>query len=122
MECPIAGYIDQLPSYPHPFGIWMMPDCRRDHGKLEHLLETLIPKGDVLWPHADASTSKAAELGARFRDHEKARIHCWLAWQEEPGKPFGTAITAKFLGHDSPEAIAFLRWLGRLFQLELPNL
>jgi hypothetical protein len=27
----------------------------------------------------------------------KAIIHTWLAWQKEPGKPLGTAITARFL-------------------------
>jgi hypothetical protein len=118
-SCPAAGYIDQLPHYPHGVGVWMMPDCIRDHGKLENLLHTLVPAGDVLWHHADTKTGEAQGLGAAFSvtDRDKAVLHCWLAWQQVPGLPFGTAIKAAFLGHDSPEAIAFLRWLKDLFQL-----
>jgi hypothetical protein len=120
--CPDDGYIDRLPNYPYPAGVWLMPDCARHHGKLEHLLQTLVPENDLFWPHAGQSTARASELGARFRDPIKAHVHCWLAWQEEPGRPFGTAIKAKFLGHDSPEALAFLRWLSGLFQIAIPGL
>ena len=90
-----------------------------DRGKLEDLLRTLIPADDGLWPHAQASTDKAKKFGAAFgdADRDKASIHCWLAWQKEPGLPFGTAIKAKFFDHDSPQAIAFLRWLRVLYGL-----
>jgi hypothetical protein len=101
-----------------------MPDCATDAGKLEDLLDTLILHGDKLRPHARKSTDAAKKLGATFpsRDTIKAQIHCWLAWQEDPGKPFGTAINAKFFIHDSPQALAFLRWLKRLYGLsELIN-
>ncbi len=115
--CPPDGYVDRIPSYPHPRGVWMMPDCATDHGKLEHLLKTLVPGGDALWAHSETSTRKAKDLGARFSDtdFDKAWIHCWLSWQTEPGIPFGTVIIAEFLRHDSPEALALLRWLNRLF-------
>ncbi len=117
--CPVDGYIDRLVDYQHSIGVWLMPDCIRDHGKLEHLLKTLVAKGDVLWPHSEAATDDATKLGAAFAaaDRDKAITHCWLAWQRNPGVPFGTAITAKYFGHDSPEAIAFLGWLERLFRL-----
>lgn len=95
-----------------------MPDCSMDGGKLEHLLATLIPEGDTIFPYAKRSTSEARRLGAKFGDQDqpKAEIHAWLAWQEAPGRPFGTAIKAEFLGRDSPQAIAFLRWMHRIFQ------
>jgi len=117
--CPADGYFGQLPGYAHQVGVWMMPDCVSDHGKLEHLLKTLVPAADRLWPHAEQTTDQAKKMGGRFSNNDqiKATTHCWLAWQQEPGKPFGTAISARFLRHDSPEALAFLRWLKRLFSL-----
>ncbi len=45
----------------------------------------------------------------------KAQIHAYLAWQKEPGKPFGTAITAKYLQADNPHCEKFVEWLKRLF-------
>lgn len=118
-KCPADGYVGQVPGYPHPCGVWMMPDCVLDHGKLEHLLKTLVPAGDPLWPLAESSTKDAKAKGAKFRDVDliKATTHCWLAWQEEPGVPFGRAVTSNYFGHDSAEAKAFLRWLKNLFNL-----
>jgi hypothetical protein len=49
------------------------------------------------------------------RKFPKARIHTWLSWQENPGLPFGTAITAAYLSHDSPEALKFVAWFKKLF-------
>lgn len=118
-KCPVDGFVGQVPSYPHPCGVWMMPDCVLDHGKLEHLLKTLVPAGDPLWPLAESSTATAKTKGAKFRDVDrvKAITHCWLAWQKEPGVPFGRAITSEYFRHDSEEAKAFLRWLKNLFTL-----
>jgi hypothetical protein len=48
-------------------------------------------------------------------DEIKAIIHTWLAWQKEPGKPFGTAITAKFLDPNVAQADVLVGWLKRLF-------
>ncbi len=42
-------------------------------------------------------------------------MHTWLAWQNKPGRPFGTAITARYLDADVPEATAFVAWLEKLF-------
>ena len=117
--CPSAGFLGRRQGYPSDVGVWLMPDCTTDGGTLEDLLETLIPERNKLWPHAQNCTDKAKKLGAEFRHayHEKANIHCWLAWQKDPGLPFGTAINARFFQHDSPQAMAFLRWLKRLFGL-----
>jgi hypothetical protein len=48
-------------------------------------------------------------------DQPKALIHTWLAWQSEPGRPFGVAIKAGFLEHARPEADVLVGWLQRLF-------
>jgi hypothetical protein len=132
-ECPSTGFFGKLPDYPHRFGVWLMPDCKTDGQKLEDLLATLIPAHDPLWVHAQKSTQDAAEIvdevnasGAkkwtRFSDTDwiKAVMRAWLAWQREPGVQLGAAINDHILHADSPEAIAFLKWVKALF--EFPNL
>lgn len=130
-HCPREGYLGHLPGYPHSFGVWLMPDCSTDGLKLEHLIASLLPEGEPLWSHAVASVAQAAKLvdkenallakederWDRFRDVDKikAEVHTWLAWQSCPGAPLGAAITNQTLRHDSPEALAFLRWVKSLY-------
>jgi hypothetical protein len=97
-------------------GVWLMPD-NQSHGQLENFLAKLVPAGDRCWGYAREVTQHAKERGARFPDKDicKADIHTWLAWQETPGLPFGTAITAKYFAVDSVEALAFVDWFKRLF-------
>jgi len=97
-------------------GVWLMPD-NNSHGKLEHFLKTLVPTADPCWAYTQEATEHAKEIGAKFPDKKslKARIHTWLSWQKEPGLPFGTAITATYFMHDSPEALKFVSWFNRLF-------
>ena len=120
-QCPAEGFIGSRKGYPYKVGVWLMPDCSSDRQKLEDLLKTLIPDGDALWPHARSSTEEARRIGAPLRevDIDKAEIHCWLAWQSDPGRPYGTAIKAKFFGHDSTQARAFLGWLSTVFGIAL---
>jgi hypothetical protein len=53
----------------------------------------------------------------RFSDaaRPKAVIHTWLAWQDVPGKPLGTAITARYLDAGVSEVNDFIAWLRQLF-------
>jgi hypothetical protein len=129
--CPSTGFFARLPNYPHQFGVWLMPDCVTDNLKMEHLCESMITDGNPLWAFAQASVANAEKLvdeanvtiseehrrWKRFRDVDriKAEIHTWLSWQSNPGSPLGTAINARILGFDSPQAIAFLRWLRDLY-------
>ena len=41
----------------------------------------------------------------------KARIHTWLAVQNEPGKPLGQAITARYLDGGAIAGAPFVAWL-----------
>jgi hypothetical protein len=115
-EPPPEGFVGHSSTYRSTVGVWLMPDNRHD-GKLETFLHTLIDEHDALIDHAKAATNKAAELGARFPevDHLKAVIHTWLAWQKEPGRPFGTAIRARYFRHDSPAAVAFVAWFREVY-------
>lgn len=117
------GTIIQGISPHQKIGIWLMPN-NMDPGKLEDFLKTLIPDNDKCWPYAKQATEQAKKLGANFKEIDtiKAEIHTWLAWQAEPGKPFGTALNAKYFEHDSPEALAFIAWFKRLFLDDEANL
>ena len=58
--------------------------------------------------------------GAEFapQDQIKATLHTWLAWQKEPGLPYGTAIKAKYFGNNSPVAMDFVSWFKILFAIK----
>lgn len=114
-EC---GYIADVPNYQTRVGVWLMPN-NTDSGMLENFLQGLIAEGDKLLPVAQEATSKAIVADRRFPEiHEqKAVMHTWLAWQEKPGLPFGTAITAQYFQHDTKTAQAFVNWFRTLFQV-----
>ena len=95
-------------------GVWIMPD-NKTPGILEDFLQYLIPKSDALFSHAVNSVDSLPEQRFKDKDRPKALIHTWLAWQKEPGRPYGTAITARFLDPDLPQADVLASWLERLF-------
>ncbi len=96
-------------------GVWIMPDNALP-GKLENFLSFLIPPSDALWPKAqrDVDAIPAADMKFQKPDEIKAKLHTWLAWQAEPGKPYGLAIRARFLDAEAPPAQQFMNWLKRL--------
>lgn len=103
------------------FGVWIMPD-NQIRGMLEDFLEFLVPDKDEndIWTKAvECSREILDEIEEEKRFAEihlsKAKIHAYLAWQNEPGKPFGTAITAKYLQADNPKCIKFVEWMRNLF-------
>ena len=110
---PVGGFVGVSEDFRVRVGVWIMPDNRRS-GALEDFLQDLIQAGDVLLAHAKESTGKAKELGAQFaeKDTKKAVIRAWLAWQENPGCPYGTAIKAHYLKADSEAARHFVAWVG----------
>lgn len=99
-------------------GVWIMPDNRLP-GMLEDFIAYLVPDNDPLWLRARVCLEQIPHDQRRFPQGHfgKAHIHTWLAWQEEPGKPFGQAITAKYLQPGAPEVEQFVNWLKRLFRI-----
>ena len=95
-------------------GIWLMPDNHLP-GMLEDFAAMLIPDDDVLLPYARECVQQIPDRRFSPAVRVKADIHTWLAWQEEPGKPFGTAITARYLNPESAQAQVFITWLRALF-------
>lgn len=102
-------------------GVWLMPD-NRVPGMLEDFISFLVPEGDVLWPMAGDILQKVIEVDCRFPLIQtiKAHLHTWLAWQEEPGKPMGQAITKRYLKAEAVHAQQLIVWIRQLFDLELP--
>ena len=115
-EIPSSGYVGHAGEYQARVGVWLMPDNRRS-GALEEFLQDLVASRDSVLQVAEESTDLAKNRGAPFPDshRRKAVLHAWLAWQESPGLPYGSAIRARYFRHDSPEALAFVEWFKSLF-------
>ena len=109
IEPPVASILPRV-------GVWIMPD-NQSPGILEDFLRAMIPLPSPLLEHAQHSMATIPDDHRLFRpvDEPKALMHTWLAWQETPGRPFGTAITARFLDPDVPQAEVFAAWLRNLF-------
>jgi hypothetical protein len=104
----------------HPtVGLWLMPN-NIIPGTLEDFMSLLIPDGDILWPIAQDIVQQVVVKDRRFPQTQtmKANIHTWLAWQEEPGKPMGQAITKRYFRADATHAQQLIVWMKKLFNLE----
>lgn len=95
-------------------GVWLMPD-NANPGRLEDFLVKLVDVDDPCWQHAHEATAEAARRGCASTDTVKSTLHAWLAWQQEPGLPFGTALRARVFRNDSEDARRFVAWFTRLF-------
>lgn len=96
-------------------GFWFMPDNQTD-GMLEDFCASLAE------PESMAAAKRAVALAekervTRFKEvhRTKAEVHTYLAWQDEPGRPPGQAITAQALRPHTPLAKQFATWLVNLF-------
>ena len=97
-------------------GVWIMPD-NMSPGMLEDYLRDLLPEGDALFERARRCLDEIPVEDRRFlaAHLSKALIHTWLAWQDDPGTPFGQAITKRYFDSDGPHVQGLLDWLTRLF-------
>ncbi len=112
------GVIVQESGLPN-VGIWIMPD-NQNPGYLEHFVAGMIPSGDKVWGFAETTVGQLETKDfCKFKPvkRQKALVHTWLSWQEEPGKPFGTALESKYLDANAPVVAPFLEWMKRTFRL-----
>lgn len=103
-------------------GIWIMPD-NQNAGYLEHFLAKLIPASDKTWNFAQETIETLKLSGFQaFSDAKtpKALLHTWLAWQKEPGRPFGQAAELGYFDVASPVLDDFEAWFKATFQLSVP--
>jgi hypothetical protein len=113
---PIGGFLGVHTGIGTPIGVWIMPDNLSD-GTIEHFLRGLVDAGDVLLPFAESSTRGAKDQHqAPFgeKDFQKATLASWLAWQDPPGLPYGTALKRECFRHDTETALRFVDWVKRL--------
>jgi hypothetical protein len=99
-------------------GIWLMPNNSLP-GELEDFIAFLVPQRETnpLWTYATQCLNSLPEVPERYpeQDRSKAHVHTWLAWQQEPGKPLGQAITARYIDANAPDAKQLIEWLKNLF-------
>jgi hypothetical protein len=99
-------------------GVWLMPD-NQSHGMLETFLMFLAPAEDNVVRYAEKACRTARRVGAPYKSvHlDKARIHTWLAWQDEPGAQLHQAVKERILDSRSPHAVPFVTWFRDLFEV-----
>lgn len=96
-------------------GIWLMPNNDLS-GTLEDFIGFLVMSKDNLWTEAKICVDRIPETQRPFKHLiQKAYVHTWLAWQEEPGTPMGQAITKRYLDADAPHAQQLVAWVRQLF-------
>ncbi len=109
-----AGTIVPHPDDQPTVGVWIMPDNQLP-GMLEHFAEFLVPDsdGNPSWLKAGDVVSRLTPAEHRFaaNDRQKAIVHTWLAWQEEPGTPLGQAVTKRYLDPQLPLGNLLADWL-----------
>jgi hypothetical protein len=99
-------------------GIWIMPD-NNTKGMLEDFILFLVPDDDKLLSIAEETLNNIEKNGLNLyaENHKsKAKIHTWLSWQKNPGKPFGQSLTSKTLSTDNELCRQFIKWLTELFK------
>ena len=112
----IDGFISELTPEGVRFGAWIMPD-NQSRGMLETFLRYLVRiEHEQLWQHAcDATDTARLNHSAPYKSvHlDKARIHTFLAWQDEPGAQLHEAINYAILDPVSPYCKPFVTCLKR---------
>lgn len=98
-------------------GAWLMPNNNLN-GMLEDFISFLVPQDDKLLPIVNTTLDEieTRKLNKYSLIHKsKAKIHTWLAWQEDPGTPMGQSITKKYLTTDEENCLRLIEWLQTLF-------
>jgi len=115
MEPSSSGTVIQEDGKPI-VGIWLMPN-NQTSGMIENFLSLLVPLNDPLWSFAEDVLEQVIKQDCRFPEvHKiKAHVHTWLAWQKEPGKPLGQAITKQYFDSSALHAQIFVKWIKQVF-------
>lgn len=98
-------------------GVWMMPN-NKSAGTIEDFLSDMVPPENPRWQHAKnyfgtVFAEKKHLLGYKLFPRtktSKARIHAWLAVQENPGTLPGKAIKSGYFNTKNPKSLLFQKW------------
>jgi hypothetical protein len=108
------GTVIEKDSYPK-IGIWLMPDNVVTGMLEDFLLRSINPSHVEVTAEAVQQAQKAGVTSFKEVHTSKAKLHTFLAWQDEPGTPIGLAITAQILSAESDLCNLFIAWLRKLF-------
>lgn len=98
-------------------GVWIMPN-NKDNGMLEDFLLQQIGQDDDILPYVDETLGelRARKLQKFKNVHlSKARVHTYLAWQEDPECTLAIAIEKNYFAPKSKEVEMFANWMQNLF-------
>ena len=111
-----AGTVIRGTSPEPDVGVWIMPD-NRSAGELEDFIQTMIPKGDPIWPLSEAYIDGIPAEKRLFGSKKalRAQVHAWLAARERP-RPMGLAIRAGDLDVEGVGCAGLTTWLRQLFR------
>ena len=111
-----AGTVIRGTSPEPDVGVWIMPD-NRSAGELEDFIQTMIPKGDPIWPLSRGYINGIPSTDRLFSAEKalRAQVHAWLAARERP-RPMGLAIRAGDLDVEGVGCAGLTTWLRQLFR------
>ena len=116
-ELPKEGLI--VENNDQKVGVWIMPNNDLG-GMLEDFIAFLVPENDALLVEVDTHLCNIERKNINKYTpihRSKARIHSWLACQQEPGTPLGQSITASYFKNiDHVTGQLFITWLKNLFE------
>ena len=119
-DIPAEGYISAPNGDGIRLGVWIMPD-NQAHGMLETFLKLLVRDEDhELWAFAKSASDEAkSKHKAPFKPvhGDKAWMHTFLAWQDEPGPQLHEAVDHAILDPKSPHSQPFVAWFRKLFEV-----
>lgn len=111
---PTDGLIIEQKNLPK-LGIWIMPN-NQDNGALEEFYLTITPNIDTDFIDDVIVKAKNKDLTSFKPQHkQKAIMHTYFAWQDNPGAPLYLAINKIVLNNDHQIAKKFKTWLKTLF-------
>ena len=112
----LVGTIIEPVSETPRLGFWLMPNNQND-GMLEDFCKEMINDNSLQIVEECLLIAEASNSTSYKPVHRsKAVVHTYLAWQDEPGKPLGQAITAQSLRPDTATAQSFVSWMMKLFR------
>ena len=102
--------IDGMPRV----GVWLMPDNNHP-GDLDDFVVKLVPEDDAVWPRAVEYIDNIPISDRKFKEQKtmRAKLHAWLATQEEPRQMGATIGRGSLVA--GPSAKNFANWLEKLF-------
>lgn len=115
-----SGLILERQGFLPKLGVWVMPNNKLV-GKIENFIRLLVSEEkENLWQIVENVVSEIPDNEKLFADKDiiKAQVHTFLAWQDEPGRPMGESITRRYFQTDAPDALNFVEWIRKLFELD----